>query len=201
MTEGRGRSQMDRTVSKRGAATPLFFWGEVGLTPFSDECYSADMKRVLCLLCLCLSVFPFPALLFAVETAPRISDREIVERLTRLETEIQAVHEAVGQLREENRELREENRQLREDMNAQFDRISNHMDVMLGVFATLTAATIGFAVWDRRTMIRPFESKIKSVEASLAENTERLHALLEALRAAGKTDPNTAEVLRKFHLL
>jgi len=146
-------------------------------------------------------VFPFPALLFAVETAPRISDREIVERLTRLETEIQAVHEAVGQLREENRELREENRQLREDMNAQFDRISNHMDVMLGVFATLTAATIGFAVWDRRTMIRPFESKIKSVEASLAENTERLHALLEALRAAGKTDPNTAEVLRKFHLL
>jgi len=86
-------------------------------------------------------------------------------------------------------------------MNAQFDRISNHMDVLLGVFAALTAATIGFAVWDRRTMTRPFETKIKSIEASLAGNTERLHALLEALRAAGKTDPNTAEVLRKFHLL
>jgi len=150
------------------------------------------MKRVFCLLC--LSVFLFPALLSAVETAPRISDREIVERLTRVETEIQAVHESIKQLREENR-------QLRTDMNAQFDRISNHMDVLLGVFAALTAATIGFAVWDRRTMTRPFETKIKSIEASLAGNTERLHALLEALRAAGKTDPNTAEVLRKFHLL
>jgi len=157
------------------------------------------MKRVICLFS--LSVFLFPALLFAVETAQRISDREIVERLTRVETEIRAVHEAIGQLREENRQLREENRQLRADMNAQFDRISNHMDVMLGVFSTLTAATIGFAVWDRRTMVRPFENKIKSIEASLAGNTERLHALLEALRAAGKTDPNTAEVLRKFHLL
>jgi len=109
------------------------------------------MKRVICLFS--LSVFLFPALLFAVETAQRISDREIVERLTRVETEIRAVHEAIGQLREENR-------QLRADMNAQFDRISNHMDVMLGVFSTLTAATIGFAIWDRRTMVRPFENKI-----------------------------------------
>ena len=162
------------------------------MTPFLDECYSAGMKRVLCLLC--LVVFLFPALLSAVETAPRISDREIVERLTRVETEIQAVREAIEQNRSDLQ-------QLREDMNAQFDRISNHMDVMLGVFAALTAATIGFAIWDRRTMVRPFESKVKSIEASRAWNTERLHALLEALRAAGKTDPNTAEVLRKFHLL
>ena len=117
------------------------------------------MKRVFCLLC--LSVFLFPALLHAVETAPRISDREIVERLTRVETEIQVVHESIEQLREENR-------QLRTGMNTQFDRISNHMDVLLGVFAALTAATIGFAVWDRRTMTRPFETKIKSIEASLA---------------------------------
>jgi len=195
---------------------PLFFLGG-GLTPFWDECYSAGMKRVSCLLC--LSVFLFPALLSAVETAPRISDREIVERLTRVETEIRAVHEAIehlredmgqlrgdmGQLRGDMNQLREEGksdlRQLRDDMNAQFDRISNHMDVMLGVFAALTATTIGFAVWDRRTMVRPFENKIKSIESSIAGNTERLHALLEALRAAGKTDPNTAEVLRKFHLL
>ncbi len=161
------------------------------------------MKKVACLLC--FSIFLFPALLLAVETAPRISDREIVERLTRVETGLQAVREDIQQLREETKgsiqQLREENRQLRDDMNAQFDRISNHMDVMLGVFATLTAVTIGFAVWDRRTMIRPFESKVKAIEASLAGNTERLHILLEALRAAGKTDPNTAEVLRKFHLL
>jgi len=175
------------------------------------------MKRVFRLLC--LSVFLFPALLSAVETAPRISDREIVERLTRVETAIQAVRESIEQLRGEMshirgdmnqlrgdmNQLREDNksdlRQLRDDMNAQFDRISNHMDVLLGVFAALTATTIGFAIWDRRTMIRPFENKVKSIESSIAGNTERLHALLEALRAAGKTDPNTAEVLRKFHLL
>ena len=172
------------------------------------------MKRVFRLLC--LSVLLFPALVSAVETAPRISDREIVERLARMEAGIQSIRESIEQLRAEThasiKQLREdthnaiqqlhaENVQLRADMNAQFDRISNHMDVMLGVFAGLTAVTIGFAVWDRRTMVRPFESKIKSIEASLAGNTERLHALLEALRTAGTTDPNIAEVLRKFHLL
>jgi len=161
------------------------------------------MKRVASLFCLSVSLFPGFA--SAVETVPRISDREIVERLTRVETEIRDIRESIQQLREENKgaiqQLHAENVQLRADMNAQFDRIANHMDVMLGVFAALTAATIGFAVWDRRTMIRPFESKIKSIEASLAGNTERLHTLIEALRVAGKTDPNTAEVLRKFHLL
>jgi len=161
------------------------------------------MRSIFCLLC--LSAFLFPAPLSALETAPRISDREIVERLARVETAIQTLHESIGQLRADMNQLRIENRadihQLREDMNAQFDRISNHRDVLLGVFAALTAATIGFAVWDRRTMVRPSENKVKSMEASLVGNTERLNALLEALRAAGKTDPNTAEVLPKFHLL
>jgi len=57
-----------------------------------------------------------------METAPHISDREIVERLTRLE-------EGQGALREEIK-------QLREDMNKQFDRVDAQFDrivnIMLG---------------------------------------------------------------------
>ncbi|WP_295102870.1 hypothetical protein, partial [uncultured Candidatus Kuenenia sp.] len=61
---------------------------------------------------------------FAIETAPHISDREIVERLTRLE--------------EGQSAFREEVKQLREDMNKQFDRIDKQFDrlihIMLGIF-------------------------------------------------------------------
>jgi len=72
---------------------------------------------------------------------------------------------------------------------------------ILGAFAAIVAATIGFALWDRRTMIRPFESKVKAIEDELAENRENLHSLLEALRSLGQSDEKVAEVLRQFRLL
>jgi len=77
----------------------------------------------------------------------------------------------------------------------------NLMIGMLGAFVSLVAVTIGFAIWDRRTMVRPFETKVKQIENDLAENRTRLHALLESLRAVSKTDEKTAEVLRQFNLL
>lgn len=55
-----------------------------------------------------LAVFLLPGFAWAVEPAPALSDREIAERLTRLET---------GQ-----ETLRNDIEQLREDMNIQFDR-------------------------------------------------------------------------------
>jgi ABC-type multidrug transport system fused ATPase/permease subunit len=91
--------------------------------------------------------------------------------------------------------------QLRQDMNAQFDRLSQLMLGILGAFTALVVVTIGFALWDRRTMTRPFEDKVKIVEDELSKNRERLHALLEALRALGQSDKQLAEVLRQFRLL
>ena len=211
---------------------------------------------------------------YAAETAPRISDREIIERLTtleegqkRLEDKIQVNTEAIArlenkldqfreetktemqqlredmktemqQLREETKtetqqlredmktetqQLREDMRtemqqlrddmktemqQLRDDMNARFVQIDAQFNRMfqltlgiLGAFAAIVAATIGFALWDRRTMVRPFEGKVKEIEEELSNNRQRLHALLEALRSLGQTDEKVAEVLKQFQLL
>ncbi len=124
---------------------------------------------------------------FAIETAPHISDREIVERLTRLE-------EGQGSLRGEVK-------QLREDMNKQFDRLVNIVLCIIGVFASMCGGTIWFALWDRRTMIRPFEDKAKKIEDNLSENRATLHTLLDAFRSLGKTDEKVANILRKFNLL
>ena len=122
-----------------------------------------------------------------VETAPPLSDREIVERLTKVETKIDANTAAVAQ--------------LRQDMNAQFDRLSQLMLGILGAFTALVAVTIGFALWDRRTMARPFESKVQTMEDELARDRESLHSLLEAFRSLGKSDERVADVLRQFRLL
>ena len=129
-----------------------------------------------------------------METAPHISDLEIVERLTRLE--------------EGQSALRGEIKQLREDMNKQFDRVDAQFDrivnIMLGIFgafAAMCGGTIWFALWDRRAMIRPFEDKVKKIEDDISENRNKLHTLLEAFKTLSKTDEKVANILKKFNLL
>ena len=128
-----------------------------------------------------------PAPLWAVEAAPALTDREIVERLTRLEAGQEGLRDAV--------------QHLREDLAAQFARQFQLTLALLGAFAALVAAIIGFALWDRRTMLRPFEQTVQSLQAAIGGNRGRLDALLAALRALGRRDPEVAGVLREFHLL
>jgi chromosome segregation ATPase len=162
-------------------------------------------------LILLLSLF-FPSWSAAIEQAPQLTDREVVERLTRLEEGLQANVKVVEQLRQEVAMLREETNtrfdRLREDINKQFDRIDAQFDrivnVMLGImgaFVALVGITIGLMLWDRRTMIRPFEEKTRKLEDELSLNRTALHSLLEALRALSQRDEKVAEVLKKFNLL
>jgi len=172
------------------------------------------MKILLCVFS-CLQLLWAPGLVWAGETAPGITDREFIERLTRLE--------------EGQNTLRAEMAQLRQDLKVQFDRLearfdriearfdqiearfgqietrfgqmTNMMMIIVLAFAGIVASTIGFALWDRRTMIRPFESKVKAIEDELSQNRQRLHALLETLRALSQTDERVADVLRRFQLL
>ena len=160
------------------------------------------MKNLSIVLLSIVSIFIFcnnP--LFAVEAAPHISDREIVERLTRLE-------EGQGALRGEIKQLREDMNKQFDRVDAQFDRIDKQFDrlvnIMLGIFgafAAMCGGTIWFALWDRRTMIRPFEDKVKKIEDDISENRNKLHTLLEAFKTLSKTDEKVANILKKFNLL
>jgi hypothetical protein len=42
------------------------------------------------------------------------------------------------------------------------------MWILASVFGGIVAVTIGFAIWDRRTMIRPFEDKTRKLLADLS---------------------------------
>lgn len=101
-----------------------------------------------------------PATAVAAEGAVRPADRELAERLVKLE---EGQHRIEATLRTEIRANAEAIKQLREDMNAhfgpidaQFDRMHTLMLGLLAAFTGLVASTIGFALWDRRTMVRLF---------------------------------------------
>jgi DNA repair exonuclease SbcCD ATPase subunit len=179
-----------------------------------------SMKRVpIVLAFMQLLVVCVSSVVAAGEPALTLTEREIVERLTRLEegqntlraeiqgveqslrAEIRANTEAIRQLRVDMNQLRADMNQLRTDIQAQFGQLIYLMVGVVGAFGAIVAVTIGFAMWDRRTMIRPFETKVKEIEEALSDNRQRLHSLLEALRTLSQTDERVAEVLRRFNLL
>ncbi len=84
-----------------------------------------------------------------------------------------------------------------DEVNKKFEMIINLMMAIVGAFAAIGAVTIGFAIWDRRTMTRPFEDKVKKIQ----QDTDKLNRLIEALRKLARHDPKLAEVLRSFSLL
>ena len=95
------------------------------------------MKKriIIIIISVLVTVLTIPSLLLAVERAPRISDREIVERLTRLEE---------GQKHLDKRFDGVDKRidDLRSEMNSRF----NILQWMLGLFITIALVILGFVL-------------------------------------------------------
>ena len=82
---------------------------------------------------------------------------------------------------------------LRFDMNKRFEQMMTFLWILASVFSALVVAVIGFALWDRKTMIRRARDEI--------EKEGRLSDLIQALRELARKDKELAEVLRHFNLL
>ena len=95
-----------------------------------------------------------------------------------------------------------------EDINKRFEDINKRFDsmlkIMLGIvaaFASIVAVAIGFAIWDRRTMIRPFENRTREIEEKILIDHKKLHDLIEILKKYARQDKKLAELLRSLSLL
>jgi hypothetical protein len=47
-----------------------------------------------------------------------------------------------------------------EQVDKRFEENFTYIGYIIALFGTMFAATIAFALWDRRTMIKPFETKV-----------------------------------------
>jgi len=133
---------------------------------------------------LILSLLLFASLFgFSAEREEVLINKEILERLVRLEEGQRAIIQRLDYMEKHFGERFE-------DLNKQLDRIT-------AIFTTLVVAVIGFAYWDRRTIIK----KAKEEAISEIEKEGKLSNLINALRELAKTEPKVAEVLKKFNLL
>ena len=84
-----------------------------------------------------------------------------------------------------------------EQVDRRFEQVTNFLWMLVAIFTALTAANIGFAYWDRRTIIR----KARDEAIERIEREGRLVDLIGALRELAKEDRRLAEILRGFRLL
>ena len=136
------------------------------------------MKKggVIVFLLAAIFVTSFQAAPAADKEALSISEREIIERLTRLE---------------------EGQKGLQNQINGLQNQINSLRNLILGGFAVVFAgifSLIGFVIWDRRSAISPVINKTREME-----DQERL--ILRALKEYALKEPKMSEVLKSLGLL
>ncbi len=87
--------------------------------------------------------------------------------------------------------------ELREDMNKRFEQMMSFLWILTGIFVAITGITIGFAFWDRKTMVK--RAKDEAIKGMKEDGT--LRALIEALKEYAKENKKLAKILHEFRIL
>ena len=130
------------------------------------------MKSIITITVL-ITVLIIPSLLIAIETAPRISDREIVERLTRLEEGQKSLERRIDNL---DKGLNNRIDDLRSEMNSRF----NTLQWMLGLFIAIALVILGFVLRMQWQMHRR-QTRIETILETHKDEIAFLKGLIEKL--------------------
>ena len=168
---------------------------------------------------ICFIIFFFMGnSLFAIETAPRITDREIIESLAEIKTGQKALKELMGKSFEqidkrfeqvdkrfEQVDKRFEQVDKRfEEVNSRFEQMYNLVLSLFGSLIVLIVAVLGYSIWDRRTVTQEVSGKVEEIERELdIKNIKgsKIERLIGMLKNLSKEDQKLADVLRSFNLL
>jgi len=109
----------------------------------------------------------------AAEVAPRITDREIVERLARLEEGQKALSKRIDDLRSD---MNQRFNDLRSQMNSRFDTLQ----WTLGLFITISLVILGFVLRLQWQMARR-QTRVETTLETQKDELAFLKGLIEKL--------------------
>ncbi|MBI5186604.1 MAG: hypothetical protein HZA01_12885 [Nitrospinae bacterium] len=133
-------------------------------------------KAFLIILSLAFCAMYPSANVLAVEVAPRISDREIIEGLANIRGDIKELKAEIKRLDEGQRAIQQQINDLKESTNKRFDDINGRFDIlqwMLGLFITVALSLMGIMgriLWNQ-------QKKLTQIETSLEAQNEELSFL------------------------
>jgi cell division protein FtsB len=99
------------------------------------------MKKTFILLFFSIALLSY-SVAFAVEVAPRISDREIIEGLADIRGDIKKLEEGQKALQQQVNDLKESNNKRFDDINSRFDDLR----WMFSIFITISLVILGFVL-------------------------------------------------------
>jgi hypothetical protein len=158
------------------------------------------MKNII-LFTICLILLNSVTTSFAIEVSPKISDREIVEKLATLQA-------GQAALRSEMKSGQAALGKRMDDMNKRMGDMNNTMLTLFLGLMSLIVALFAYIAWDRRTMTKPIMERLDHLEQEFKHDLDIGHAdgskltrLIKAMRELSKNDAKVASVLRSFSLL
>ena len=124
-------------------------------------------------------------------------------RMIRTETKVEELEKRMIERFEQVDKRFEQVDKRFEQVDKRFEENFTYLGYLMALFGTMFAATIAFALWDRRTMIKPFEIKIIEIESEIFKLKKEKNngKILVALRDLAKTDIKLAEILKSHNLL
>ncbi len=141
-------------------------------------------------------LMPLLLVCFSFAFTPQ-EERQIVKDIAEIKATLEQLNNRIEDI---NKRIEDTNKRV-EDVNKRIDDLMNFRWMLAGIFSAITAVTIGFALWDRRTMIRPLEDKVKSMKKDILENKEKVQKLIETLRELAKEDEKVARLLKYMNLM
>ncbi len=159
-----------------------------------------------------LIVFAFPLTVAAVDVAPRISDREIIESLAEIKAGQKALEDKMDQRFTAMQEQMDQRfTAMQKQMDHRFAAIDQRFEFLQQLMLVMIAGVfglIGFIVWDRYSTLRPMDQRLRRIEQDLEHDLElsspdgsRLIRMMHALRELAKEDKKVELVPRQFSLL
>ena len=137
---------------------------------------------------LCLLILGSSISVYAVEGSSKITDREIIESLVRLEEGAKANGDAI----KANREMIGF---LRADIGSLRTELVGFLKWGFGLLFTGMLIQVGFILWDRRSTLKPVKDAMDEME------TRKVDRLIEAMKKLSEEDSRVAHVLRSVGLL
>jgi hypothetical protein len=122
---------------------------------------------------------------------------EIDKRFEQIDKRFEQFNMRITELRADTNKRFEE---LRSDNNNRFDQMMSFIYILAGIFGAMTAATISFALWDRKTMIRPFETKVKEMDKKIAANREATQKVMGFQKDYAKKNREYSDVLHRHNV-
>ena len=152
------------------------------------------MKKTIVPIALFLLLIGLSSYSFAAEGGLALSNKEIIEKLSRLEEGQKGLNKRIDDQGKRIDDLRSELKGDIADLRSELK--GDIADLRSLVYLVLAGiiALIGFVIWDRRTALSPVTRKTKELE-------ERDELTLRALKEYARKEPKMAEVLKSLGVL